>query len=189
MNNLIKTLIIFLMLIGVIEIVHIINEKKIVEEITKVEFKLQNSFIKGKLYSQSEIETINKATQEKEQSNNMLIMQEAYKEAGFDPKKGKPTKEQREKIRAYMEKARFPIIKREILEESQGLPKLKQCLSDARSLRDVYVCDSDNDFEHWGKSEKEGAVKEIIEAEKRLPCVKKSQNMDELKTCFPKDDE
>ena len=164
--------------------------------LNKNDFELPNFPIDGKKYTQSEREEMDIKDKEraserkKEQDTAMSVMAEAFKKAGV--KEGKsPTPEQMKIAREYMENAMFPRTKKEILEKIKKIPTLKKCFEKANSMKEAYTCDPDENFESnkWGESEKKAIIKELEVGEKSLLCIEKSKNMNDIKACFPEDDE
>ena len=181
------------------------NIRGVLETATKIEinaklnlkdFKLPDFPIDGKKFTQDELEAmdskvINKQnSDQKEEDNEIKLLKEAYKKAGVV--KGKrPTKEQMQTVREYMQKVTFPIQKKKFLEKTKAndLKKIKKCLEKANSKKDANHCEPDrnNDrYEKWNSTVKKETLEEIsIFETKILPCVEKSKNGKEMQKCFP----
>ena len=180
------------------------NMRGVVESASKIEidaslsledFKLPDFPVNGRKFTQNELEAmdskdINKQNKdEAEVEEGMKLLKEAYKKAGVV--KGKrPTKEQMQIAREYMQKAMFPIQKKKFLEETKDMKNIKECLEKANSVKDANHCDPDGNsdrYEKWNSKIKKETLKEISMFEtKILPCVEKSKNAKEMQMCFPK---
>ena len=166
-------------------------------ELKKEDFKLPNYPIDGKKYTHAELEEMDKKEKnkvnerKKEEESSMAIMEEAYKVAGVDPKKGRPTKEQMQQIRTYMQKAMFPIQKKKFLEETKDIKNIKNCLTQANTLKEANSCKPDGEsdgYDEWNSKIKKETLEEISMFENTiLPCVEKAQNGKEMQVCFPED--
>ena len=180
------------------------NISGVLETATKIEigaslslkdFKLPDFPINGRKFTQSELEVIdNKGIskqnrEQKEADKGMAILKEAYKKAGVAEGK-RPTREQMKMVREYMQKATFPRQKKKFLEETKDMKNIKECLEKANSVKDANHCDPDGNsdrYENWNSTVKKETLKEISMFEtKILPCVEKSKNAKEMRSCFPR---
>lgn len=156
------------------------------------DFKLPDYPINGRKFTQDELEAIDNKViakqnrRQKEANKGMAILKEAYKKAGVA--KGKrPTKEQMKIIKAYMQKAMFPIQKEKILKRGEGLERIKACYQKAQTAEEANRCTpKNNKIRKWNETVKKELLADIDNFEKELTCAKKSTNMAELGRCFPK---
>ena len=186
---------------------------KIVEVATKAEFdiapskddfKLPNFPIydmQGNKLDKSQIDAIDEhdIIKNKKSSHEMAelstIMAKATRDAGVQ--KGKhPTKAQAKAMEASMMNAMLPRMKKRMLSQGKALVFAKECLSDANTLKEAKKCEKRMDsmtghtmspedkIKNWDSKTKKSMLKLIDQGLKSMDCVKKANNIQEMKQCM-----
>jgi len=125
-----------------------------------------------------------------------VSMSDAAKDAGI--KEGqRGTKAQQEQMKESMMTAMFPRIKQKALADEDIMHVGYACLSKADTLKEANVCndkinamggEGEEPFDEWSpqtKKETLGFLNQYLNV--MVPCIKKAQNMQDMKQCSPQE--
>jgi len=158
---------------------------------------MQNGYIqldKSKLkeMDQKAIQKVDKSR--RELAELKATMQDAAKSAGVKDGE-RPTKAQQKAMQESMMSAMLPKIKKKTLAEEKILHVGYKCIKDANTLKEANICndklnamggEEEEPFTEWNpkiKKEILGYLENFLNV--IAPCIKKAQNMRELKGCNP----
>ena len=111
----------------------------------------------------------------------------------------RPTEAQQKKMEESMLDAMWPRMKKQILAEAKGLEFVKECFSDADTLKEANICshkmdemngessDPEGDFTEWNAKTKKETLGFLNQSLERMGCIKKANSMQDMQQCMPQE--
>ena len=119
----------------------------------------------------------------------------AMQSAGVQ-KGDRPNKAQEAEMKNAMMSAMLPQMKKRFLEDEKILIFGQECLSKADTLKEANICnqkankmssEQEEDFDEWNPAVKQETLGYIAQGLKSMECIKKAQDMNEVKRCMPQE--
>jgi len=158
---------------------------------------MQNGYVeldKNKLAEMDKKSIQNADKSRKELAQLKVTMENAAKSAGVKDGE-RPTKAQQKAMQESMMSAILPQIKKKTVDEEKILLVGYKCIKDAHTLKEANICndklnamggEEEEPFTEWNpkiKKEVLGYLNNFLNV--IAPCIKKAQNMQDLKACNP----